>query len=123
MAGRRSKTTDDSNEIICVRTRGKWTVPEWFVALTHDEYIQQQQFLRDSINQLLLDKITDGGKMSGVSALQDIALKCADEIRRVEALHGPAVEDTGAETGWSVFTDSDGEPVDREWKPGDGVEA
>jgi len=111
MAGRRSKTTGDSNEIICVRTRGKWTVPEWFVALTHDEYIQQQQFLRDSINQLLLDKITEGGKMSGVSALQDIALKCADEIRRVEALSG-SKEQLNSDLGWSVFQDDLGNAID-----------
>ena len=75
-----------------VPTRVKWMPPVDFVALTLDEYLEQQRYIRDMANETVCGIMERGGKMKGVLALQRIGLDAAAEVSRIEKELGTIIK-------------------------------
>ena len=102
----KQKQKDDT----IVSTRDdRWMPPKDWVPLSSEEYLAQQKWIRDRANEELASKL-ERGKFKGVMALQRMALDAAAEVDRIESrVRVDTLSDT---LSWSVFTDSDGDPVD-----------
>jgi ribulose bisphosphate carboxylase small subunit len=62
----------------------RWTVPEGFVALTDDEFLEQQRYIRDRAHQILLNNLEkQNPRTKGVLAWQELALRADAAIRKV----------------------------------------
>jgi hypothetical protein len=62
----------------------RWTVPEGFVALSDEEFLEQQRYIRDRAHQILLENLEQANpKTRGVLAWQELALRADAAIRKV----------------------------------------
>lgn len=81
----------------------RWSLPTDFVALTRDEYISQQEFIRDKANEILISALTsEKPKTRGLLAWQELSLRADAALQRARAEVVPEDDEPGTVDGISI---------------------
>lgn len=79
------------------RTRERWALPVDFIPLTHAEFIDQQTYIRDRANELVIMELDEKKPApKGLLAFQELALRADKAIQ--DATDRGSVDDSDDDT-------------------------